>query len=173
MPYANHSAPAVSDFPFTQSMELRVQPVVIAVRSKRLGLKIILKMEGISKMSEIKGWIGVDLDGTLAEYHGWLGENHIGKPIPLMVDRVRQWLSDGKIVKIFTARAYDPHYVDFHVEPMTKREVVKVIENWCKEHIGVVLPVVCTKDYGMIELWDDRAVQVISNKGIALQDLIK
>ena len=35
------------------------------------------------------GWIGVDLDGTLAEYHGWKGSEHIGPPIPLMVERVK------------------------------------------------------------------------------------
>lgn len=121
------------------------------------------------------GWIGVDLDGTLAEYDGWHGENHIGKPVPLMVERVKQWLAEGKDVRIFTARAYNPQEIGlFHtIEPMTKREAIKVIESWCKEHIGVVLPIVCTKDYGMIELWDDRCVQVIPNSGVALQDLIK
>lgn len=25
------------------------------------------------------GWIGVDLDGTLAGYDGWVGPEHIGK----------------------------------------------------------------------------------------------
>lgn len=121
----------------------------------------------------MNGWIGVDLDGTLAEYNGWQGENHIGKPIPLMVERVRQWIKEGKDVRIFTARAYDPHEIGFHVEPMTKREVIKVIENWCKKHIGVVLPIVCTKDYGMIELYDDRCKQVIPNTGILVEDLLK
>jgi hypothetical protein len=50
------------------------------------------------------GWIGVDLNGTLAEYHGWVNECHIGKPIPAMVERVRQWLDCGVDVRIFTAR---------------------------------------------------------------------
>jgi hypothetical protein len=27
------------------------------------------------------GWIGVDLDGTLAHYDGWKGIDHIGEPI--------------------------------------------------------------------------------------------
>lgn len=121
----------------------------------------------------MNGWIGVDLDGTLAEYDGWHGESHIGKPIPLMVERVRRWISDGKDVRIFTARAYNPWEVGLiHNEPMTKREAIKVIEDWCKEHIGVVLPIVCTKDYGMIELWDDRCVQVIPNTGVAMQETI-
>ena len=53
-------------------------------------------------MSE--GWIGIDLDGTLAEYDGWKGVEHIGKPIPSMVERVKAWIIEGKDVRIFTAR---------------------------------------------------------------------
>lgn len=98
------------------------------------------------------GWIGVDLDGTLAEYGGWQGPDSIGKPIPLMLGRVKKWLERGEEVRIFTARASLPA----QVEP---------VERWCKKHIGVVLPVTCMKDSGMIELWDDRAIQVIPNTG--------
>lgn len=29
-------------------------------------------------MNQIERWIGVDLDGTLAEYDGWRGWKHIG-----------------------------------------------------------------------------------------------
>ena len=36
-----------------------------------------------------RGWIGVDLDGTLAMYDQWAGAGHIGEPIPLMVERVK------------------------------------------------------------------------------------
>ena len=50
----------------------------------------------------MRGWIGVDLDGTLAEYHGWNGS--IGKPIAPMVDRVKRWLAEGVEVRIMTAR---------------------------------------------------------------------
>ena len=48
----------------------------------------------------MSGWIGVDLDGTLAEYHEWVGIHHIGKPIPLMLERVKKWLAQGKDAKI-------------------------------------------------------------------------
>lgn len=35
------------------------------------------------------GWIGVDLDGTLAIYDVWRGANHIGEPVPTyMIDSV-------------------------------------------------------------------------------------
>ena len=38
--------------------------------------------------------------------------------------------------------------------------------NWCEDHIGQKLPVTNLKDYGLIELWDDRAVRVVKNRGI-------
>lgn len=106
------------------------------------------------------GWIGVDLDGTLARYDGWAGPLEIGAPIALMVERVQRWLRDGYEVRIFTARAYPGAYtVEQH------REAIEAIELWCLEHIGMRLLVTCQKDYGMIELWDDRVVQVTPNTG--------
>ena len=105
-----------------------------------------------------RGWIGVDLDGTLAHYDNWIGPEHIGEPIAPMVDRVRAWLGQGIEVRIFTARAW-------HADA----ETVEAIEAWCVKHIGLKLPVTCVKDYGMVQLWDDRAVQVIPNTGIAVE----
>lgn len=104
-----------------------------------------------------RGWIGVDLDGTLAHYTHWVGPHTIGDPVWPMVERVKQWLADGKQVKIFTARIVNNHIVS----PST----VRAVEEWCLKHIGVRLPVTCVKDMGMIELWDDRAVQVEPNTG--------
>ena len=112
----------------------------------------------------MNGWIGVDLDGTLAEYEGWKGADHIGKPIPLMVERVKQWIAEGKEVKIFTARVSSNNPI--------RQESENNITKWCKEYIGRVLPITAEKDYGMIELWDDRCIQVVPNLGIAVQDLL-
>lgn len=100
------------------------------------------------------GWIGVDLDGTLAEYGGWQGAQHIGAPIPQMVERVKAWVREGREVRIFTARVSQGN-LDAYAD----------IREWCVRHIGVALPITAMKDYGMIELWDDRAVQVIPNTG--------
>lgn len=96
----------------------------------------------------------MDLDGTLAEYGDWQGPNNIGKPIPKMVERVKEWLAKGVDVRIFTARVALP-VAGTH----------RVIEDWCVEHIGVALPITCSKDYAMMELWDDRCVQVIPSTG--------
>ena len=109
------------------------------------------------------GWIGVDLDGTLAQYDGWKGEDHIGPPIPSMVSRVRKWVEDGRDVRIFTARVTEN--LTGNKSRKTPDEMRHIIRGWCKHHIGFTLPITNVKDYQMIELWDDRAVQVIPNTG--------
>lgn len=101
-----------------------------------------------------KGWIGVDLDGTLAFYEGWQGADQIGAPIPAMVDRVKRWLADGQDVRIFTARI-----------TTGEDHIRQFIDDWVVTNIGVSLPITNVKDFGMIELWDDRAVQVARNTG--------
>lgn len=119
-----------------------------------------------ANMNNNSGWIGVDLDGTLAKYHEWVGVEHIGEPVPFMVDQVKEWLLQGKTVKIFTARVHG------HGAPLIGGGTVDAltpIQEWCKKHIGQVLPVTNVKDYGMIELWDDRAVAVEHNTGRAFR----
>ena len=101
----------------------------------------------------MSGWYGVDLDGTLAEHGPSHHANVIGKPIPKMVERVKQWLAEGKDVRIFTARANDGNIVH------------RAIAAWCIYHLGKELPITATKDSQMIESWDDRAIQVIPNTG--------
>lgn len=117
----------------------------------------------------MNGWIGVDLDGTLAEYHKWNG--NIGEPIPRMIKRVKIWLAEGKDVRIVTARVAktllrNEQGVNDTIEFADEQE--KLIKVWCKKHIGQELAVTATKDFAMIELWDDRCIQVIPNTGLAL-----
>lgn len=109
----------------------------------------------------MSGWIGVDLDGTLAHYEEWEGPLIIGEPIPLMVDRVKRWISEGREVRIFTARVSPPSVNDDEMLDA----ILKAISEWCFKHIGTRLAVTCIKDYHMLELWDDRAVQVEKNTG--------
>jgi hypothetical protein len=101
-----------------------------------------------------KEWIGVDLDGCLAVYDTWRGELHIGEPIMPMVNRVKNWLSHGYTVKIFTARAHE-----------ASPRIIETIQDWCEQHIGQRLEVTNVKDYNMRILFDDRAVQVEQNTG--------
>lgn len=111
----------------------------------------------------MSGWIGVDLDGTLAHYDGWVSELHIGPPIGTMLFRVKKWLAEGRDVRIFTARV--GHEVNKDGSKHDASGVRLAIEQWCLEHVGKVLPITCVKDYGMVELWDDRAIQVEQNTG--------
>jgi hypothetical protein len=104
-----------------------------------------------------RGWIGVDLDGTLAEYHGWRGAEHIGAPVPAMLARVREWLAAGQTVKVFTARVHDPA-ARVHVEA------------WLASVGLPPLEVTNEKDFGMVELYDDRAWRVETNTGRVIVD---
>ncbi len=111
------------------------------------------------------GWIAVDLDGTLAEYGGWVGETHIGEPVPAMALRVRKWLAEGREVRIFTARVYDGVTIVGDKARLSADDIRAAIQDWTEKHFGVRLPVTNVKDFGMVELWDDRAVRVKANEG--------
>jgi hypothetical protein len=105
------------------------------------------------------GWIGVDLDGTLAVYDGWAGLHHIGDPVPAMVNRVKAWLADGWEVRIFTARVSGLTFGQ-------QADTVEFIWKWLDQCCGLPkLQVTNVKDFEMIELWDDRAVSVEPNTG--------
>jgi len=121
------------------------------------------------------GWIGVDLDGVLAEYHGRTADGSIGAPVPRMVERVKAWLVEGKDVRIFTARVWPLETVwathDLYREQaLEAQRQFKRIQRWCQEHIGRALSVTCVKDYAMLELWDDRCRQVVPNTGRAIDE---
>ena len=101
--------------------------------------------------------IAVDFDGTLAMYDGYKGPEHVGEPVPKMLDLVKGWLTSGKTVKIMTAR----------VNPKDKDAGLarKAIERWCEKYLGMVLPITHEKDRWMTVLYDDRARQVEKNTG--------
>lgn len=103
--------------------------------------------------AEPRAWIGVDLDGTLARYSGWRGLDHIGKPVPVMLARVKHWLAAGYTVKIFTARASEGE------------KGVAPVKKWLADNGLPELEVTNQKDFAMVELWDDRAIQVVANTG--------
>ncbi len=102
--------------------------------------------------SNEKGWIGVDLDGTLAFNEAYSPMNKIGDPVPLMLKRVKNLIKQGYRVKIFTARAQDS-------------DQVLLIRKWLLQNGLPSLEITNLKDYNMIKLFDDRAVQVERNTG--------
>ena len=115
-------------------------------------------------MSTAREWIGVDLDGTLADYYcNWPEDfRAIGDPIPAMVERVKAWLAAGEDVRIFTARLDCYHPLNFN---LMEWEVKKPIEQWCLKHLGVVLPITNRKDHWCKAIYDDRAYNVVLNTG--------
>ena len=110
-------------------------------------LKILNEQEHMEKE------IGVDLDGTLAYYDGFKGHDHIGKPIPKMMDRVKRWLKQGKKVCIFTARAD------------SGKKGIDPVKKWLKDNGLPDLKVTNVKTPNIIKIWDDRAVHVKRNSG--------
>lgn len=104
----------------------------------------------------------VDLDGTLAVYTKFVNAYHIGKPVDTMVDRVKGWLDRGDDVYIFTARLSESGHTK------QDRDIIKTIEDWCLEHIGVKLPVTNIKLKIFTDFWDDRAHKVQKNTGEVL-----
>lgn len=111
-----------------------------------------------------RSWIGVDFDGTLSTYYGW-NDPRNGKPIKIMVDRVKKWLEDGKVVKIMTARVSSTN-----LNPRDILDQRAYLQDWCEKHIGKRLEITCEKDHLMEELWDDRARRVIFNRGMEYSD---
>jgi hypothetical protein len=110
------------------------------------------------------GWIGVDLDGTLAYYEPGQAyrPDHVGEPIPAMLERVQRWLAEGRDVRIMTARVWSDGTPERNAQERLAR---LAIVTWCRKHFNTALAVTCQKDMGMAELWDDRARQVELNTG--------
>ncbi|WP_313475504.1 hypothetical protein [Stutzerimonas kunmingensis] len=96
-------------------------------------------------------WIGVDLDGTLATYHGGMGKS-IGEPIAPMLELVRSLTSAGVEVRIFTARASDPNQ-----HP--------AINSWLRRHGLGHCAITNVKDFDCHLILDDRAARVEWNRG--------
>ena len=115
------------------------------------------------------GWYGCDLDGTLCRYAGWVSEHDMGEPVPRMIERIKEHLSNGEEVRIVTARV-SPNQGR---SKSTIEAVINTIQDWTEKHLGVRLAVTCEKDFEMIWLYDDRCKQVIPNTGILLEDIIK
>lgn len=113
--------------------------------------------------------IYVDFDGVLAHYDGWHGPEHLGEPIPGMIIKVRKLLASGKEVKVFTARVCVMDGVSDTSNARATQEFAdhqrKLIQKWCTEHIGALLPVTAMKGFDAEEFWDDRAREVAPNTG--------
>jgi hypothetical protein len=105
-----------------------------------------------------EGWYGIDLDETLAYYVGPSGNTKIGSAILEIMVIAKRWLSEGKDVRLFTARAGFP-------------DAVAEIESWLLEHDLQDMKITNVKDHGMVILLDDKAREVVGNTGIIIGGL--
>lgn len=105
--------------------------------------------------------IAVDLDGTLAHYDGWKGIYHIGHVIPEVANAISDAQASGAEVWIFTARVSDPDDHNLASDAIAK---------WLVENKINVSGISAVKHKFFTEFWDDRAIQVIKNKGIFVMD---
>lgn len=133
----------------------------------------------------------------------WKGISHIGEPIPSMVKLAKQLHREGQKVKIFTARVApreisakensEPGFgmrgyreisepfewvvkkgsVGMSPNDFYKKYASDYITEWCKEHLGFTPEITCVKDQYMEYMYDDRAKQVIENRGIILENSYK
>lgn len=103
-------------------------------------------------------WDGVDFDGTLAVHEPGSGAAALGRPIPAMVEYVKDLIASGIKVKIMTARVSSP-------DSRHNLRQETAIRQWCLTHLGTELEVTCKKDYMMRNLYDDRAFHVVPNTG--------
>lgn len=106
------------------------------------------------------GWIGFDLDGTLAHYDKWRGVEHIGEPVLATAEKLRALLERDIECRIFTARVSGEEEL---------AEVARQhVQDWTEKHFGRRLPVTNKKDFSMWALYDDRCVAVEINTGRVL-----
>ena len=105
--------------------------------------------------------IAVDLDGTLAQYDGWKGIDHIGDVIPSVKAALIDAQREGAEVWIHTARVSDPD---------DAYEASQAIGKWLPETSIDVKGVTAIKMKYFTEFWDDRAIQVIKNQGVFVMD---
>jgi hypothetical protein len=122
-------------------------------------------------VTERKGWIGCDLDSTLAYCNNsvWAPQPPwpIGEPIPAMVEKIKNLHDMGYEIRIFTARVGDEGMSAQAFATETKN-----IQDWAEKALGFRPRVTATKDFEMLFMFDDRAREVIANTGKTLREAL-
>ena len=115
----------------------------------------------------VEKWLAVDLDGTLAVYSGWNGEDHIGDLILPIAEKIKQRVKDGWKVAIFTARVSGQASEAAYAEG--------VIWRWLEDNkiAHFISGITATKHKHFREFWDDRAITVRKNRGIFVEERLR
>jgi len=110
-------------------------------------------------------WVGIDLDGTLAENVVPYKCGVIGKPIEPIVRVAKKLLEEGITIKILTARVSSNN--------PDRAQNFRAIQRWCKKHLGKEVDITAEKDYNMVYSIDDLTKQVIQDKGLFVETLLE
>ena len=112
-------------------------------------------------------WLAVDLDGTLAVYNGWSGEDHIGNLVLPIAEKIKQRVNDGWKVAIFTARVSGQASEAAHAE--------RIIWGWLEDNkiAHLISGITANKHKYFREFWDDRAIAVEINKGVFTEEWLR
>ena len=109
--------------------------------------------------------IAVDLDNCIAEYDGWKGISHFGKPIKRTVARLRREKKKGAWIIIHTCRINQFNWTPHNDLP----SIVMLIARYLSEHDIPFDQIWCEIGKPIAdEYWDDRAVR-ISTKNTLLK----
>lgn len=115
-----------------------------------------------------KAWWGFDLDATIAFYETW-GDGSIGAHIVPMIRRMKHYIRTGRKVSIVSARVH-------RSEPDWQAQE-ELIRQFLDQALSIAMAntvdIRCDKDRHMIALYDDRAEQVIPNKGILVREELR
>jgi len=84
-----------------------------------------------------------------------------------MINRARELIAQGEDVRIFSARA-NPMRYDMHGDYLY---MIMQIKEWCRTHIGKIIPIEFKKDEYLKYYYDDKAKQVVRNEGIVVEDI--
>ena len=116
-----------------------------------------------------KGWFGVDVDATVAEYTKWRPDGSIGEPVERAVKYVKdRWLRKGKKVKMMTARVNPAGHA-----PEVIEQQHAFIYDWTGQVFGQHIEATYKKDLHMVAQLDDRAIQIYPNTGETLEERIQ
>jgi hypothetical protein len=113
--------------------------------------------------------IGCDFDGTLAQYDHYRGDE-LGDPVEKMVAELKQALTEGAEVWIFTARV-GPGDASLEAGLSATKAIIGIAE-WSQAHLGQLLPITAIKSHRFTEIWDDRGKEVIRNTGVFVSELL-
>lgn len=102
--------------------------------------------------------IALDFDKTLAYHESRWGVSRVGEPIPAMVEKVKEWLSKGYDITIFTVR--------MNRTGEALNEQIKMIDDFLIKTGLPILPKTATKQHEFSHIIDDRAYHVDPNSGI-------